>query len=425
MDITKNIFYWFRGPSSDGAAARQLENNLTKSLLSVLEHCDRTVVLRAFLKAMGLRSSRNVVFSLQRKPTIADTTSTRIVLGISGGAPEMIASGASDSDGRPDAWLCGPNWTILVESKIGPKLRESQLAAHARAAGWEPGSYRFKTTSWHALHRLLRATEPQLAAADGVSRFLLKEWLAYLEHQNMTEFEKLETIDFDFLNLPEEQCRPLLPTMKKRLRGFARLLSKTAPAKRIAAMYDQPSVERWKYGDVSADARGGWFNVGGDPSAHRWHLTVFIRPEGVAVTVLNSLTHLTRRLCRSGDVFRRIVTMARRSPDVCVSCRRAWYANPNSPYKGQHIVRTDDPLVVKPGALDEGDMAVCAVMLERTIQRLLTGRKWRTEFQVRREIPRRELLAASANKQVEIIAGSLEVLADIMACLMATEKDAK
>ena len=54
-DFTRNLFYFFRGPSSDDDPAhdRQLENNLTKSLIVVLEHAD-SVFLQAFAQRLGL-----------------------------------------------------------------------------------------------------------------------------------------------------------------------------------------------------------------------------------------------------------------------------------------------------------------------------------------------------------------------------------
>ena len=421
MDITKNLFYWFRGPLREGTATRQLENNLTKSLISILEHCDKKVVLRSLLNKLGLKPSADVSFSLQKKPTLADAAGNRVVLAITGGEPDITEQKVKLWDGRPDAWICGPRWTILIESKIGARINSSQLHAHAKAAGWPTGSYQIENISWNAMHHLLRSAQLRLKRTDSVSRLLLAEWLTYLEHQNMTDFEKLDPIDFDFFNLPAEQRRPLLPTMKKRLRAFAMLVSKTAPAKRVARMYDQKDVNQWKYGDPSAKMRGGWFKVGGDPSAHRWHLTVFPGPDGLEITVLNSQTHLTRRLCRSGDTIRKVVAMARKSPELCLSCRRAWYFNHNSPYKGQRIIRTDDPLIVKPAALDKDSVGSCAGMIESTIRRLLKGKQWRTEFQVRRDIPRQKLLKLSSKRQVAMVATALDALGNILACLMDTE----
>ena len=90
MDVTKNLFFWFRGPSIKGKHQHvQLENNLTKSFINVLEHCDRKVVLGAFLAKLGLPQSKQVAFSLQKRPRTSLTVDKRIVLCITGGETEV------------------------------------------------------------------------------------------------------------------------------------------------------------------------------------------------------------------------------------------------------------------------------------------------------------------------------------------------
>ena len=100
-DFTRNLFYFFRGPSSDDDPehVRQLENNLTKSLIVVLEHAD-SVFLQALARRLGLAPpDESPRFSLQRKPVGVQTTPKRIVLGITGGIPEYV-----ESHGAADEW---------------------------------------------------------------------------------------------------------------------------------------------------------------------------------------------------------------------------------------------------------------------------------------------------------------------------------
>lgn len=250
-DITRNIFYWFRGPAAGGDAGthRQLENNLTKSLMTVLEHCDRQVVLKAFLGRLGLQLDHDVVFSLQRKPHAATTTRKRVLVGITGGDAELIEGQREADAGRPDAWICGRHWTVLIEGKIGAKLPEKELRGHARAAGWAPGTYRTEYLSWNDLCRLYKNAVRRIRMHDRVTRLLLEEWLSYMEHQNMTEFERLEAVDFDFSNLSSEERRALLPHLKTRIRGFARLLAKTPPARKIAGLYAEQHIDLWRFGE--------------------------------------------------------------------------------------------------------------------------------------------------------------------------------
>ncbi len=301
-DITRNMFYWFRGPRSgkDLLSHRQLENNVTKSFITVLERCDREVLLKVFLKRLGLQLSKDVIFTLQRKPVLAGATRQRVVVGFTGGPAQAIPSRSRAEAGRPDAWICGSTWTVLVESKIGAKITLGQLHSHARAAGWQRGSYRTCYVAWHELHRLCKAAKAKIPGKDRVSHLLLNDWLSYMEYQNMTEFEKLEPVDFDFFTLPAEERRALVPHMRRRIHAFAELLSGHPPTKKIARLFQERSVEKWKFGDPSGTGRGCWFNIGGEPSPRTWHATVFYKPYGMGVTVLNSGNHLAKKLCKAG-----------------------------------------------------------------------------------------------------------------------------
>ncbi len=423
MDITRNLFYWFRGPSGGGdpASCRQLENNLTKSFISILEQCDRQLVLGGLLKKLGLRPSKDVVFSLQRKPPLAGATKRNIVLAITGGEGEQTAGRRRINAGRPDGWICGSNWTILIESKIGAKITKSQLDAHARAAGWRRGSYRLRSLTWSELHRMCKNALSRVPSRDKTTKLLLEHWLPYLEYQNMAEFERLEPKDFDVFNLPDEERRAMLSHMRRRLHAFAELVGTCAPAKKIARLYKQKRPEEWKFGEPSATGRGCWFNIGGDPSAQEWHATVFLRANEISVCVLNSRNHLIRKLCRSGvDVFANIIDMTRKWDGFCLSCRRAWYANPNSPYKGQKIGRADDPLVVMPAALPEGSLYACATMIKSTLERFLRDKRWRTELQIRQEIPREKIVRLSAKRQLAALARPLKRLQRVLNLLTET-----
>ena len=424
-DITKNLFWWFRGPSDKGGigAHRQLENNLTKSLVSVLDHCNRGVVLRAFLKTLGLALSKNVVFSLQRRPFLAGASKKRIVLGITVGPAELVEKDGGAEAGRPDAWVCGGNWTVLIENKIGSKLSTAQLASHAIAAGWAKGTFKTCMTSWTELHRLFRECLPFLPQKDHVSGLLLQEWLSYLEHQNMTEFEQLDAIDFDFFALPEDERRALLPRMKTRIRGLARMLDEAAIARKIASLYTKSKVRDWKIGEHASKGRGGWLNIGGDPSPRTWHATVFIRVDGLAIEVLSTTTGLARKLCKSGvDLFRDILDLAGKNDSLSVVCRRAWYRDPASSYKGQHIERCDEPLIVTPATLSGMERDSFAVLLRAMLAKLQKDKRWRTELHVREEIPRGELLGKPASQQIKRMAKALQPLHEILALLLAAHK---
>lgn len=421
-DITRNLFYWFRGglDAKDKATERaQLENNVTKGLVCVLEHCDRQAVLGAFLREIGLPSRQDVGFSLQRRPSVADTVTKRVLVAITGGEAEVAQRRRSTRAGRPDAWIFSGRWAALVESKIGRKLSRGQLQAHAKAAGWAPGSYRLVFLTWQDVHALCKAAASRVPKKDGMTRLLLADWLAYLEHQNMTEFEKLDEIDFDFLGLPAEERRAVLSHVRSRMYRFAELLAKRPAAKQTARLYKNRKVTAWKYSDPNTYGPSYWFNVGGDPSPRAWHATVFYRPAGLSLELLNSQNHLVRKLCRRGiDAFRQVVEMAARHDDIYVGCRRGWYRDPDSSYKGQHISHADQPIMVLPSTLDRQSRESYAVMLRNALKNMLTDKRSRTELNLPLRIPRGELLGKPVGRQVTTVARGLKRLYPILAYLL-------
>jgi len=319
MDITRNLFYAFRGPNTAGEAAfvAQLENNLTKSLLTVLEHCNRRVFLKAFLDDLRLPFAENVLFSLQRGQPLAASAKRRIVLSITGDLPDVVKRRTAPHKGRPDAWICSGGWAVLIESKMGKKLGLSQLRSHARAAGWRRQRFRVVHRTWPQVHGLLRSALDSCPRKDAVSHLLARDWLAYMEYQNMTEFAKIEVADFDFLNQLPEQRKAALSHVRGRMRDFARHVSQSQASKKAAGLYRGRKVKNWKYGDPDTKSSSYWFNIGGEASKRTWHLTVFYRPTGIDVEVLASQAHLSQKLCKAGvDHLRQIVGMASKARDL-------------------------------------------------------------------------------------------------------------
>jgi len=118
------------------------------------------------------------------------------------------------------------------------------------------------------------------------------------------------------------------------------------------------------------------------------------------------------------DGFRDIVEMAAESEGVLVGCRRAWYYDPKSPYKGQHIVSADEPLLVEAHALDTGSRDAFAVMLKTTMERLLGDKRWRTELHVRQDVSASQLLRLPLNRQVALVAKAAHNLYPILQRLL-------
>ena len=88
----RNIFMYFRGTAIDQTQVdRQLEDNLTKSLINLLEHSEKHI-LKDFLKGIGIIiSTEDVLFDLQ----------------------------VANSGSRPDALIRTNDFDIYIESKYG------------------------------------------------------------------------------------------------------------------------------------------------------------------------------------------------------------------------------------------------------------------------------------------------------------------
>ncbi len=377
----------------------------------VLEHADNDVFLHAFVRKLGLGPpDGSLRFLLQRKPVGVQTTLKRVVLGITGGIREPIESRGAADGGRPDAWILTDRWAVLVESKLGPRIADDQLHRHADSAGWAPDSYKVLHLTWQDIYAIFRHELAKLGGRDfPTSRLLVGHWLDYLRGQQMIPFEKLESDDFDYLNLPKDEQRHLMAHVHRRLEEFQQRLAHTEPAARILKCCGLTQGERWKHWTQRAGERQAWFNVGGGSSARNWHATVFFRPHGVDVEVLGTGRDVTRRFAKAG--VERVAELVRLcvessdSPSIAVGCRRAWYAAPESGYKGQRIDRTDEPLMGHPRILADSTRDRFAEVLLGLLA--TSDPRYRTELIIRYSIPREEITNRDPTAQVRLVADAL------------------
>lgn len=423
-DFTRNLFYFFRGPSSDDDPAhdRQLENNLTKSLIVVLEHADR-VFLQAFAQRLGLAPpDESPRFSLQRKPVGVQMPPIRLVVGITGGVPRYVESHGDTDSGRPDAWILTDKWAILVESKLGCKIDKDQLHCHARSAGWLRDSYDVCYLTWQEIYTMFHELI-KLGKHDRTSCLLVSQWLDYLRGQQMVPFEKLESDDFDYFNLSEDDQRPTMAQVHRRLKDFQQRLATTEPAKRILKCYGLPEGEEWKHSAPRAGEHSVWFNVGGADAMRTWHVTVYFKPDGVDVEAVGASKDLTRRLAKAGiATVAELVRLCSKgsdsdSPSIAVACRRVWYANPDSSYKGQQIDHVDQPLMGHPSFLAKSPGNEFADVLFGLLKH---DARYRTELIVGYSIPRDEITKKGIDlcAQVEPVADALSKIEEPLRFLL-------
>ena len=428
-DFTRNLFYFFRGPSSDDGSARdrQLENNLTKSLIVVLEHSDNAFLQALFVRRLGLGPQDGPVrFSLQRRPVGTQTTPKRVVLGITGGGAEHVEFRSAAESGRPDAWILTDNWAVLVESKLGSKIGNDQLHRHAESAGWTRGSYDLCYLTWQDIYTVFRDELAKLGTHNPTSCLLVSQWLDYLEGQQMIPFEKLEPDDFDYFNLPEDAQDSLKSHVHQRLADFQRRIATTKPAARILKCCGLSPDEPWKHGAPRAGERQAWFIVGGEDAPRKWHATVFFRPHGVDVEAIGASKGLTLRLAKAGiETVAELVRLCSDGSDhlsIALGCARAWYKNPASDYKGQQIARIDHPMMAHPRVLAAPTRDKFAEVLWGLLR--TNDPRYRTELIIQYSIPREEITCkhVDVSAQVRLIENALLEIQGPLEFLMSKAK---
>ena len=206
-DFHHNIFYSYRGykQSKQDGYDQQLEDNTTKALVNVLKHCHPAVVWR-FLEWLGIQTTGKVEVELQ-KPTIGiekiRRTSQRLLLclvAIQEKNGESICTkleGSVSGESRPDAWLYGDDFVVLIESKVGDaSLEPNQIRCHFRKLqvdNWQKPRCQVRT--WAEVHQFFDTLLPELKDKN---KFLVEQFIQYLEWKGMTDFTGFDEGMFEF-----------------------------------------------------------------------------------------------------------------------------------------------------------------------------------------------------------------------------------
>lgn len=302
-DFHHNIFYYYRGASlSESARERQLEDNTTKALINVIEHCDLKVSSE-FLQWLGIKTSEKPICELQRA-TIGSGSITqkskRILLAIVP-SQETLASRDISSDhtkSRPDAWIYGQDYVILIESKIVGKLDNHQLNRHKSLliSNDEP-----VVKTWAEIHNFFKYLIVDPSTKDA---WLIQQFTRYLENNGMGGFTGFDAEIFDyFINQGDVDTKRWF---REYMNIFAETLS--IQLKHIDAFY-----EHYDVGNIKANSMNCWIAFG--PSGDRYrkfaHQSVSIDPMGIKV-FLNvetqpAVTRLKSCIINKNESFRSTV----------------------------------------------------------------------------------------------------------------------
>jgi hypothetical protein len=291
VDLHHNVFYGYRGPSTDTDRERQLENNLTKALVNTLslggEH-----VCRAFLADVGIPDARDAKFLLQRRdlPTgSAKNRQNRVLLGISKCGSRCVFSPGVDRtyDSLPDAWIYGDGFAVLVESKVNGDFSPGQMQAHLEyLRSDEFGSGRVELRTWRQLHSPFRGLLPRL---DGIPKFLVEQFIQFLEYSGMTGFTGFQIDHFHYFLLhDDEDARHWI---REQVSSFADLV--LASLKAAEPFYDSFDV-----GNLPLTQSYCWVAFGPREYRKMTHQTMSLASDGLRVFVNTELKAATDQLKR-------------------------------------------------------------------------------------------------------------------------------
>ena len=173
-----------------------LENDVTKALLNLFEHCSPKV-LKAFLQMVGVKQVPKA-FALDFQVT--DTAayrkmSKRMMLSIVAASTQIRSNETYKAmKSIPDACIYSLDTAILIESKTQSPLIQEQLqghikhffgsATHERVITWEDISEKFRLLS---------------RSLKDLDRFLVDQFCAFLDLIGISEFSGFSELDFAML----------------------------------------------------------------------------------------------------------------------------------------------------------------------------------------------------------------------------------
>lgn len=302
-DFHHNIFYYYRGPkqSKQEKYDQQLEDNTTKALVNTLKHCSPALALK-FLEWLGITATGKVEFEFQ-KPTIGTEkirrTSQRLLLGLVT-APEKKGDtictkleGPIKGDSRPDAWLYGDDFVVLIETKVGDALLElNQMRCHFRKLQSDTGQpSRCQVRTWSDVHQFFVMLLYELKDKN---KWLVEQFTQYLEWKGMTEFTGFEEGVFDFFVHIDKD-----PDTKRWVRDImGALAKKVLNGPNGLHNFDSSFYREFHVGNFGVEDEHYWVAFGpGDPDFKQVaHQTISVYDYGLDVFVNVELLPAVRKL---------------------------------------------------------------------------------------------------------------------------------
>jgi hypothetical protein len=198
---------------------QHLENDVTKALFNIFEHCSKTV-LESFLKLIGVKgnpTSFSYKFQVENNLKFFDHPQ-RIMLSIVADSANL-RSGIEKKYTRPDGAIYNDSTVILIESKTQSALDSKQIESHIRY--YLGTATERKTITWEELSELFNNLDKRVSAFD---KFLISQFTSFLGIIGISEFKNFRADDFKQLYLigkiPREEYLDIKRIMNQKIRKF-------------------------------------------------------------------------------------------------------------------------------------------------------------------------------------------------------------
>lgn len=201
-----------------------LENDVTKSLLNVFEHCDDKV-LGSVLTMLGVRDAPGT-FSLDFQVTDTNAYRTRprrIMLSIIAAATPITSDPHYNvTTSRPDGCISNDRTAILIEVKTQSPLVTEQIESHIHH--YLGSATELRTLTWEDISERFRMliAGGKLAPLDS---FLLSHFIELLDMLGIDAFNGFNESDFAMLDtvgrVPAEDFRDAKRHFRRKLEKFA------------------------------------------------------------------------------------------------------------------------------------------------------------------------------------------------------------
>jgi hypothetical protein len=188
----------------------------------------------------------------------------------------LDASGNKASgESRPDAWIVGKDFVVLIESKVLARLDQEQMNQHFRKLLGEDDLPNCLVKTWAEVHRFFLDLRPRL---QGLEAWLVQQFAEYLEVIGMNDFSgfRKDFFDYFFIHDDEDARKWVKHNMEVFANNILDELKKSTP------FYQYVDLGRIKLSDTYC-----WAAFGNSKEAYRnlAHQTIAADSQGLSIFV--------------------------------------------------------------------------------------------------------------------------------------------